>query len=138
MKEIFHYFDMENGLEICWEVTMFIGGASRHILLYYSKPMETGYPLPSGFELWMDGRLYGKAQFTQCEVNRGLMNYLFVRPEIPKEEEMYAPLKLSEAFAIRILFRSFRSRPKELSQNLQGRSASTIKNNWLRMKRPST
>ena len=57
--------------------------------------METGYPLPSGFELWMDGRLLGKAKFTQCEVNRGLMDYLFARPEIPKEEEMYAPLKLS-------------------------------------------
>ena len=94
-EEVFHYFDTENGLEICREVTIFIGGASRHILLYYSKPMETGYPLPSGFELWMDGRLLGKAKFTQCEVNRGLMDYLFARPEIPKEEEMYAPLKLS-------------------------------------------
>ena len=28
-EEVFHYFDTENGLEICREVTMFIGGASR-------------------------------------------------------------------------------------------------------------
>ncbi len=92
---VFHYFDLQYGSEICREARVFMGGVRRHIMLYYSKPMQSGYPLPSGFELWIDGRMQGRAEFTHCEVNRGLMDYLFSRPEKPKDEEMYAPLRLS-------------------------------------------
>ena len=93
---IYHYFDRQKGLEISREARFSIGGAKlQHVMLYYSKPKESGYPLPSGFELWVDGRKLASAQFTHCEVNRGLMDYLFSCPEIPKEEERYAPLRLS-------------------------------------------
>lgn len=39
------------------------------------------YPIPSGFELWVDGRLFCTAEFEKIEINRGLMNYLFQEPE---------------------------------------------------------
>lgn len=93
--EVYHYFNPENASEVCREASVSIGGIDRLVLLYYSKPMESGYPLPSGFELWIDGRMIGKAKFTDYEVNRGLMDYLFSCPEKAKDEEVYAPLTLS-------------------------------------------
>ncbi|MGC6455828.1 MAG: hypothetical protein ACON39_05645 [Coraliomargaritaceae bacterium] len=93
---IYHYFDPVEGLEVSREAMLSDGGDRfRHVVLYFSKPMKTGYPLPTGFELWTDGRKLGRIAFTHCEVNRGLMDYLFSCPEKPREEEKYAPLRLS-------------------------------------------
>jgi hypothetical protein len=44
----------------------------------YAAPLEgADYPIPAGFELWMDGVLYCTARFDQIDVNVGLPNFMF-------------------------------------------------------------
>lgn len=83
-----HYFDSETGFEVSREIRLPAGDSGgRHVLLHFSGPKEDGgYPLPSGFELWLDGDKLGEAEFSRYEANVGLMSYLFERPIEPAAE----------------------------------------------------
>ncbi len=79
---VYHYIDSETGLELYRRASVTIGERrQKDVELFFKEPMEgLDYPLPSGFELWVDGRLFCTVEFESVEVNRGLMNYLFQEP----------------------------------------------------------
>ncbi|NQY32226.1 MAG: hypothetical protein HRT56_03540 [Coraliomargarita sp.] len=80
---VYHYIDRETGLELYRHATVRLGtGGERKVELIYSEPMEgLDYQIPSGFELFVDGNLFCKAQFERVLINHGLMSYLFKEPE---------------------------------------------------------
>lgn len=80
---VYHYFDSETGLEVYRRASVTLDARrQRDVEIFYKEPMgDLEYPIPSGFELWVDGRLFCTVQFETMEINRGLMNYLFQEPE---------------------------------------------------------
>lgn len=76
---VFHYIDKASKLELYRRASVQISERSlRDVELFFKDPLEDSfYPLPSGFELWVDGQLYCTADFDKVEVNRGLAGYLF-------------------------------------------------------------
>lgn len=80
---VYHYFDAETGLELYRRASVSIDERrQKDVELFFKEPLEgLEYPIPSGFELWVDGRLFCTAEFDTIEVNRGLMNYLFQQPD---------------------------------------------------------
>lgn len=83
-----HYYDPETGLEISREARLVLNGSGeRHFQIDFRKPLEEGYPIPSGFELWVDGRIRGVAEFNSFKANRGILSCLFEVPELNSESE---------------------------------------------------
>lgn len=76
---VYHYIDTITGMEVYRRCTLAIDGRPpRQVELMYAAPLEgADYPIPAGFELWMDGVLYCTARFDQIDVNVGLPNFMF-------------------------------------------------------------
>lgn len=80
---VYHYLDYETKLEVYRRTTLSLSeGVSKQVELIYSDPLEASdYPLPAGFELWVDSQLYCAVSLDRYEVNRGLAGYLFKQSE---------------------------------------------------------
>jgi hypothetical protein len=76
---VYHYIDKETGLERYRRCTVKIDERRRKdVELFYLPPLEgSEYPLPSGYELIVDGVLYCTAKFDKIDINQGLPNFLF-------------------------------------------------------------
>ena len=76
---VYHYLDKETGLELYRRSSVKIDERRRKdVELIYADPLEDAkYPIPGGFELWVDGVLYCTAVFEKIDVNPGLPNFLF-------------------------------------------------------------
>lgn len=80
---VYHYIDKERMFERYRRASVEIGpNRYKDVELFYDPPLpETGYPIPSGIELLLDGRLYYKVSFDKVYVNQGIANFLFGRPK---------------------------------------------------------
>ncbi|MFQ3224833.1 MAG: hypothetical protein ACI8Z5_001085 [Lentimonas sp.] len=80
---VYHYLDQETGLELYRRSSVKIDARRRKdVELIYAAPLEDAkYPIPAGFDLWVDGVLYCTAAFDQINVNAGLPNFLFKEHE---------------------------------------------------------
>lgn len=82
MCQFYHYIEKATGLEVYRRALMPITDRrQKELELYYALPLDgLKYPIPAGFELWVDGMLVFTVEFDQVEVNRGLASYLFKQP----------------------------------------------------------
>ena len=80
---VYHYIDSETGLEVYRRASVNLDARrQKHVELFYQEPIgDWAYPLPSGFELWIDGHLFCTVEFDTVEMNPGLVNFLFELPE---------------------------------------------------------
>ena len=80
---VYHYLDKETGLELYRRSSVQIDARRRKdVEIVYAAPLEgCEYPMPSGFELWLDGVLYCTAKFDKIEFNKGLPDFLFEAKE---------------------------------------------------------
>lgn len=79
---VYHYIDKETGMELYRRALVVVGERrQKEVELFYAEPLEgLKYPIPAGFELFVDGHLFCTAAFDRVEINRGLMSYLFKKP----------------------------------------------------------
>lgn len=80
---VYHYIDKDTGLELYRRSLVRISERrEKDVEIFFKEPMEDlEYPITSGFELWIDGKLHATASFDKVEVNRGIANYLFEEPK---------------------------------------------------------
>lgn len=83
---VYHYIDRLIGIERYRRASIEIApGRFRDAELFYDPPLQGSvYPIPSGMELMLDGRLFYKVNFDTVDVNKGVPTFLFERP---KEEK---------------------------------------------------
>lgn len=80
---VYHYIDKAMGFELYRRASIEIApGRFRDVELFYDPPLAGAvYPIPSGIELMLDGRLFYKVSFDSVDVNKGVPSFLFERPE---------------------------------------------------------
>lgn len=80
---VYHYIDKAAGFERYRRASVEIApGRFRDVELFYDPPLGgSPYPIPSGIELILDGRLYYKVTFDTVDVNKGVPTFLFERPK---------------------------------------------------------
>lgn len=83
---VYHYIDKTMGFERYRRASIEIApGRFRDAELFYDLPLTgAAYPIPSGIELMLDGRLFYKVSFDTVDVNKGVPSFLFERPEEAK------------------------------------------------------
>jgi len=79
---VYHYIDKVSGFERYRRASVQIAPRRfKDVELVYDEPLaDSEYPLPSGMELLLDGRLYYNVNFTQVSVNMGIASFLFRIP----------------------------------------------------------
>lgn len=80
---VYHYIDKAMGFERYRRASIEIApGRFRDVELFYDSPLAGAvYPIPSGIELLLDGRLFYKVNFDTVDVNKGVPTFLFERPK---------------------------------------------------------
>jgi hypothetical protein len=79
---VYHYFDKETGFEHYRRAAIRVDERRfRDAELFFSKPMEDAFGLPSQIELLVDGRVFYKITFDKIWVNQGLPSFLFEKGE---------------------------------------------------------
>lgn len=79
-----HYIDEKTGQELYRKTIVQIDAnktAKVEVIYTYETSLVEAIVLPSGFELYVDEKLRADAHFRTIKINRGLLNYLFERPE---------------------------------------------------------
>lgn len=76
---VYHYIDKKTGFEHYRRASLQIAPRRyKDVELFYDDPLaDAKYPIPSGMELLLDGRLYYKVVFEQVEINQGIPSFLF-------------------------------------------------------------